>query len=219
MKQPPSLPLDAALDLTRTGDIWLFRGSSAADRLIRVTTNSPVNHVGMSVVLEDLPPLMWHAELGRSLPDVWSGDHHRGVQLHDLRDAVTTWVHRYGQRAWLRQLDGDVTAQMEDAVLKTVARLDGTPFPSTAALAVGWLRGRRPLGRRSLGPERSHARIETAYCAEVLARTYTAMSLLPDDRPPQWYDPGRFWSGDDLPLRGGFRLGDEVAVDAPAAQV
>jgi hypothetical protein len=108
---------------------------------------------------------------------------------------------------------------MEDAVLKTVARLDGTPFPSTAALAVGWLRGRRPLGRRSLGPERGHARIETAYCAEVLARTYTAMSLLQDDRPPQWYDPGRFWSGDDLPLRGGFRLGDEVAVDVPAAQV
>ncbi len=86
---------------------------------------------------------------------------------------------------------------MEDAVLKTVARLDGTPFPSTAALAVGLLRGRRLLGRRSLGPERRHARIETAYCAEVLARTYTAMSL----------------------LRGGFRLGDDVAVDVPAAQV
>ena len=40
---------------------------------IQVATNSPVNHVGMSVVLEDLPPLMWHAELGRSLPDRWSG--------------------------------------------------------------------------------------------------------------------------------------------------
>jgi hypothetical protein len=31
----------------------------------------------MAVVLDDLPPLMWHAELGRSLPDVWSGKHHR----------------------------------------------------------------------------------------------------------------------------------------------
>jgi hypothetical protein len=36
---------------------------------IQVTTNSPVNHAGMSVVIKDLPPLMWHAALGWSLPD------------------------------------------------------------------------------------------------------------------------------------------------------
>ena len=83
-----------ALDLTRTGDVWLFRGHSAADRAIQVATNSPVNHVGMSVVLDDLPPLMWHAELGRSLPDLWSGTRHRGVQLHDLRDGG----HRLGHQ-------------------------------------------------------------------------------------------------------------------------
>src|SRR3712207_7472653 len=51
----------------------LFRsGASVADRAIRALTNAPVNHVGMAVVLEDLPPLLWHAELGRSLPDVWT---------------------------------------------------------------------------------------------------------------------------------------------------
>ena len=47
--------LDQAIDLTRTGDVWLFRGRKAADRAIQVATNSPVNHVGMAVVLEDLP--------------------------------------------------------------------------------------------------------------------------------------------------------------------
>ena len=73
-----SIDLKQALDLARTGDVWLFRGYSAADRAIRVATNSPVNHVGMSVVIDDLPPLMWHAELGRSLPDLWSGSRHRG---------------------------------------------------------------------------------------------------------------------------------------------
>ncbi len=77
-----SIDLKQALDLARTGDVWLFRGYSEADRAIRVATNSPVNHVGMSVVIDDLPPLMWHAELGRSLPDLWSGSRHRGVQLH-----------------------------------------------------------------------------------------------------------------------------------------
>src|SRR5438067_6920470 len=60
-----SISLDAAIDLTRTGDLWVFRGRSAADRAIQLATNSPVNHVGMAVVLGDLPPLMWHAELGK----------------------------------------------------------------------------------------------------------------------------------------------------------
>ena len=83
------LALDKAVELTRTGDVWVFRGPSLADRAIRALTNAPVNHVGMAVVLEDMPPLLWHAELGRSLPDAWTGEHQRGVQLHDLRDAVT----------------------------------------------------------------------------------------------------------------------------------
>ena len=129
--------LDEVLDLTRTGDVWLFRGHTAADRAIQLTTNSPVNHVGMSVVLDDLPALMWHAELGRSLPDLWSGGRHRGAQLHDLRAAVTLWATRYGQRAWLRQLEPPAGRAMEDTLLRTIARLDGTPFPSAGGAANG----------------------------------------------------------------------------------
>src|ERR1044071_6576096 len=133
-----SISLDKAVDLARTGDVWLFRGHTAADRAIQVATNSPVNHVGMAVVIEDLPPLMWHAELGRSLPDVWTGTHQRGAQLHDLRRAVLVWATKYRQQVWLRQLTTPVTKQMEDAVLRTIAWLDGTPFPSTTRLATRW---------------------------------------------------------------------------------
>lgn len=208
--------LDAALELTRTGDVWLFRGRSAADRAIQLTTNSPVNHVGMSVVLDDLPPLMWHAELGRSLPDMWSGTHQRGVQLHDLRDAVLTWGTRYGQRAWLRQLEAEITRDREDALLRAVARLDGTPFPSTSRMTTRWLRGRVPHRRKGRPPPGS-TELETAFCAEVVALTYEAMGLLPAGRRPNWYDPGRFWSGDDLVLADGARLGAEIAVDIPGA--
>ena len=215
------IKLDEAIDLTRTGDLWIFRGRGAADRAIQLTTNSPVNHVGMAVVLEDLPPLMWHAELGRSLPDVWAGKHHRGVQLHDLRDAVTMWVRRYGQQAWLRQLTAPITREAEDAVLRTIARLDGTPFPSTAQLAGRWARGRLPSLRmpRALGARKDvpSPALETAYCAEIVALTYEAMGLLPGGRRPNWYDPGRFWSGDDLRLESGAELGDEIAVDVPDA--
>jgi hypothetical protein len=206
------ITLDQACELAGTGDVWMFRGTSTADRAIRGLTNAPVNHVGMAIVVDDLPPLMWHAELGRSLPDLWSGAHQRGVQLHDLRDAVLQWGHRYGQHAWLRQLAGPLGREMEDAALRTVARLDGTPFPSTARLAGRWLRGRAPAPRRS-GREGSDAPgLETAYCAEVVAVTYEEMGLLAEHRSPSWYDPGRFWSGDELDLAPGFHLGGEIAV-------
>jgi hypothetical protein len=208
------ITLDQACELVCTGDIWLFRGSSRADRAIRGLTNAPVNHVGMVIALDDLPPLMWHAELGRALPDLWTGSRQRGVQLHDLRDAVLQWGHRYGQRAWLRQLQGPVGRAEEDGALRAVARLDGTPFPSSARLAGRWLRGRLPVAFRRRGSEMG-AGLESAYCAEVVALTYQEMGLLPPDRSPDWYDPGRFWSGDDLELAPGFRLGGEISVKLP----
>jgi hypothetical protein len=213
------ITLDEAVERSRTGDIWLFRGRSGADRAIQLATNSPVNHVGMSVVLDDLPPLMWHAELGRSLTDRWTGTHHRGVQLHDLRDAVRVWGERYGQRAWLREMQQPVTREMEDAVLRTIARLDGTPFPSTTKLAWRWARGRVPRVRLPWrrGQSADEATLEVAYCAEVVAVTYEAMGLLPTGKRVNWYDPGRFWSGDELDLCDGFRLGDEVSVDISTA--
>src|SRR5690349_4052407 len=137
-----AVPYEEAVAATRTGDLWIFRGGTVADRVIQTASNSPVNHVGMAVVLDDLPPLMWHAELGRSMRDHWTGDHHRGVQLHDLGEAVTTWQVKYGQRAWLRQLTPDVGRDEEDALLRTIARLDGVSFPSHLSLAWRWLRGR-----------------------------------------------------------------------------
>jgi hypothetical protein len=197
-----ALTLDDAIALAATGDIWLFRGRSMADRAIQTVTNSPVNHVGMVVALDDLPPLLWHAELGRSLPDVWTGERQRGVQLHLLGDAVRTWAARYGQRAWMRPLEGGIERRHEDALMKVIERFDGRPFPTTAGLARQWLTGR--FRRRSA--------LETIYCAELVATTYQQMGLLPSRRPASWYDPGRFWSGDRIELVPPFALGEEVAV-------
>lgn len=208
------ITLDEAVEVTRTGDIWIFRGRSGADRAIQTLTNSPVNHVGMAVVLDDLPPLMWHAELGRSLPDMWTGRLQRGVQLHDLRSAVQVWGARYGQRAWMRQLEAPVTRDQEDALMRTIARMDGTPFPSSVHLAARWFGGRLPgRGERARrGRDERRPGVESAYCAEVVASTYEAMGLLTSERRTNWYDPGRFWSGDRLPLAPGVRLSAEVAV-------
>ena len=197
------LSLDEAVATASTGDIWLFRGRSLPDRAIRAVTNSPVNHVGMVVALDDLPPLLWHAELGRSLPDVWTGQRQRGVQLHRLAEAVTTWNERYDQRAWMRQLQGGAVERAhEDRLMEIIDRFDGRPFPTSLGLARQWVMGRF---RRS-------SSLETVYCAELVATTYQHMGLLPSRRPASWYDPGRFWSGDRIELVAPFVLADEVAV-------
>jgi hypothetical protein len=197
-----TLPLDDALATASTGDIWLFRGRALADVAIRTVTNSPVNHVGMVVALDDLPALLWHAELGRSLPDVWTGKHQRGVQLHLLGEAVKNWNERYRQRAWVRQLEGAIERRHEDRLMEVIERFDGRPFPTTPGLVRQWATGRL---RRS-------SSLETIYCAELVATTYQHMGLLPGRRPASWYDPGRFWSGDRIELVPPFALGGEIAV-------
>lgn len=206
-----AVSVDDAARVTRTGDLWLFRGQTAADRAIRALTNAPVNHVGMAVVIDDLPPLMWHAELSKALVDHWSGGYHRGVQLHDLTESVTRWRETYGQAAWFRQLSPEVGRAEEDAVLKAIARLDGVSFPSTARLATRWLASRdayqprRKRGRRRLRPE-------AAFCAETVALTLQDMGVVEDDWKPSWFDPGTFWSGEILPMNPGWSYGAEIQV-------
>jgi hypothetical protein len=224
-----TVSLERALNETRTGDIWLFRGSSGPDRAIQTMSNAPVNHVGMTIAVEDLPPLIWHAELGDTLTDMWTGGNHRGVQLNDLRQAVERWIHNYHQRCWLRQLTPYANREQEDRALKVVARMDGTPFPSTARLTGRWFRGRVPtVSDFTRGLPFVHSRVqesakrkkaeklkvglETAYCAETVAITYEEMGLLATEKHSNWFDPGSFWSGDSLPLAPGCRLGNEIAV-------
>lgn len=196
-----TMTLAAAAAATSTGDVWLFRGKSPADRAIRLFTNSPVNHVSMVVALDDLPPLLWHAELGQSLTDVWTATRHRGAQLHRLEHAVSVWVHTYGQKAWFRQIDRTVTPEMEDTILSTVAEFSGRAFPRTGALAKRWLLGRIRRG----------VPLEDLYCAELVATTYERIGLLEARRPANWYDPGKFWSGDRLDLVGAT-LGPEIQI-------
>ena len=199
------LSFEDASHLTATGDVWLFRGVSTADKLIRTFTNSPVNHVGMVIAVDGMPPLLWHAELGKSIPDVWTGSHTRGAQLHRLEDAVGAWVHTYGQQPWMRQIDTPVSNEAETAALRSVAELSGRTFPRTGALAKRWL----------LGRIKKAVPLNDLYCAEVVAITYERMGLLDSRRPANWYDPGTFWSGDKLSLNGA-KLESEIEItDVP----
>jgi hypothetical protein len=87
-------------------------------------------------------------------------------------------------------------------MMEVIQRYDGRPFPTTLGLARRWLNGR----------VRRTSSLETIYCAELVATTYQHMGLLPQQRPASWYDPGRFWSGDQLGLVPPFGLAPELAV-------
>jgi hypothetical protein len=83
-----------------------------------------------------------------------------------------------------------------------IAEYEGRSFPRMRQLAGKWLAGRL----------KREASEEAIYCAELLAITYSRMGLLDAVHPSNWFDPGRFWSGDRLELRNGASLGPEIAV-------
>jgi hypothetical protein len=135
----------------------------------------------------------------------------------------------YGQRCWLRQLTPYATREQEDELLKVIARMDGTAFPATARLTGRWMRGRLPTvsdltrglpfvhhkvreSAERKKEEKLNVGLETAYCAETVAITFEEMGLLTTEKHYNWFDPGKFWSGDELPLTAGYGLSDEIAV-------
>ena len=77
-------------------------------------------------------------------------------------------------------------------------------------------RGLRAFANRpgAAGPSSARGDFESAYCAETVAVTYEEMGLIETEKRSNWFDPGRFWSGDDLPLIAPYRLGSEIAVVA-----
>ena len=97
---------------------------------------------------------------------------------------------------------------MEDAVLRVINEFSGRSFPRSTALAQQWMLGRIGKG----------GRLEDIYCAELVAVTFERMGLLDSKRPPNWYDPGRFWSGDRLDLQGAS-LGPEIPVTTIATLI
>ena len=165
----------------------------------------------MVVAIDDLPPLLWHAELGRSLPDVWTGERQRGVQLHLLarRGAHVARALRPA-RVGARSSRATVEREHEDRLMEVIDRFDGRPFPTTLGLARQWLNGRV---RRSVVARDDLLR--RARRDDVPAHGPAARR-----RPARWYDPGRFWSGDRIELVPPFALGGEVPVRyaAPSAE-
>jgi hypothetical protein len=208
---PTRVTLAEAASIAASGDVWLFTGRKLADRAIRAATNSPVNHVAMVLAIDDLPPLLWHAELGSSLPDVWTAMNRRGAQLHRLVDAAETWVNRYGQSAYFRQLTPTVSKEAENAALAWSQRtraplpVDGLTRPTLAPRAARARRVARGHNARSSchhlpadGPARRRAPAELVRLSRFGVVTVWSSGDAPAPRSPSTCDRRRGALGNNV---------------------
>ena len=91
-------------------------------------------------------------------------------------------------------------------------RAPGRPLVARAAPDPAARRGDDPPATPPATPRTRPWRAPTARRSSPSpTRTW---ALLPRDRRPNWYDPGRFWSGDRLTLREGYSLGGRDRGDA-----
>ena len=189
----------------RTGDLLLFHGKSQLGRMLELAGGSEFSHVGMIVrPAPDRPPLLWHAVPQAMTTDVLGDREHGGAQLNDLGEALARMTSPgHDDTPFVRQLTVERTPAMDEAALEAVRRVDQTPFPSVWRFAVDWVLGR--LHVRTAGRHMD--------CAEVLARTYQRMGLLPPDPPPNAYTPRDFSARHmNLRLLRGAALGPEIEV-------
>jgi hypothetical protein len=112
----------------------------------------------LNVVVRDMAATLdFYRRLGIAVPVDATGTHVQlktsgGFSLElDTAESARLWHAGWRADPWLRQLDPVVTGEMEDALLRTIARLDGTPFPSTERLASRWLAGRVSARRHQGG--------------------------------------------------------------------
>jgi hypothetical protein len=189
----------------RTGDILLFHGASPRSRIIEKASGSEFSHVGMIVrSMDGRPPFLWHTDPRAVTNDVVGDREHGGAQLNDLSDALAVMTKpEYGDTPFVRQLIVNHTPEMDAAALEAVGAFDRTSFPSLFNIMKQWMLGR-------LHFTTSGKRME---CAEVLARTYQRMGLLPSEPPPNGYAP-RDFSEQHMRVRllRGATLGPQVEV-------
>ena len=162
----------------------------------------------MVVALDDLPPLLWHTEPGGPAEDVWTGDAPPWCrQLTPARRASRCDDPQYGQRPYVRQLDGEITREMEDELLRVIdSWTHAKPFPHHEPAGPPHMdRGTVPVARPPA---------EGVYCAQLVAITFRRMGLLRIRSARRTGTTrSKFWSGDRLQLPPhGASLGGELAV-------
>jgi hypothetical protein len=206
--RPPTISYERLEPSLRTGDVFLFHGSSGISLKVEQGTKSQFSHAAM--VIRPHPgrrPYLWQTGPSKIVEDRWTHTGHGGAQLGDLREALTFMANpAFGDQAFVRRLRISRSKDFETLARMSVADIDGRPFPTMTQMIRQW----------QVGQTRRSTSDRTLFCAELVAETYMRMGLLLFDPPPNAYSPHSFSSENPrLPLRKKASLGRELQVAPP----
>lgn len=200
-----SISFDDFLTQAQTGDLVLFHGKSTESGIVEAITSGGYSHSAMVVVLPNGDKTLWQAA-GEALEvDPVKGRLHTGAQLGDLADTVALVYNHWNDEPHYRPVVWNRPATLANDVLAFVNQLEGRPFPDTVVMLGNWLVGKNLDIDLASG---------SVFCSELVAMTYQALGLLPDDPVPNAYSPSDFSSEyGDIGLQGGATFGDDLAID------
>lgn len=200
-----SISFDDFITQALTGDLVLFHGVSTESQIVEQVTGGPYSHATMVVVLPNGDKTLWQAA-GEALEvDPEKGVKHTGAQLGPLGDTVTLLYHHWNDQPHYRPVVWNRPSTLPGDVLAFVNQLEGRPFPGVATMLGNWLAG------LNLDIDLAQGSV---FCSELVAMTYQALGLLPDDPVPNSYNPNDFSSEyGHVGLQGGAAFGDDLAID------
>lgn len=184
----------------QTGDVVLFRSPSWISRLIDFITDSIYSHAAMVFRTPGS-----HGRDGLFLWQSYEPD--GGVIVEPLEAFLAKYLKGDpGSKFVIRQLTGQRTPAMLQALDTFMAEVKGRPFPSVMTWIVHWIGGNLgiPSGWKNF------------FCSQLVAQTYIQMGLVRKRPPAAAYTPGRFAARyKHIPFLKGASLGPEIPVTLP----
>lgn len=190
----------------RSGDIFMFSGTSSISRAIEWATGSKFSHVAMVYRHNNsAQPLIFQAGIHPLLKDPVLHVRHGGAQFGGLEKAITLMASsKYGDQPYWRPLQYDRRDDFSHAMLKAMSKVLNRPFPTILGMVENWVEGQF---HHFTGDS-------TFFCAELVAYVFQEMNMLPKDPPANWYDPKAFSEAHQrVEFTVSATLGEEVEVE------
>jgi hypothetical protein len=180
----PPMPWVELVGDMQTGDLILFAGTSTESQWIELLTGGEFSHSTMVVKVADSPtPWLWQEAPEAIVPDPRSGQSINGAQLGDAESATRTIQQSYGDAPFYVQLTWDRPDNLDELILAVIEEYEGLPFGTVLQMALDYAVGR--LYNQATG-------LTSMYCAELVAATWSALGLITDEHPFNWYAPNTF---------------------------
>lgn len=196
----------------KTGDIILMHGLHASSRVIEMVEESLWSHVAMVVIADDIGVdvgednvLLWESDTQSPVEDVILKKPKSGPMLVRLSERLKyNFTHGEDSRLAIRYLNAERTDEMFNDFKKLIPEVHNATFPDTYHEMLNPFKGRILHKKTSL---------DTLFCSELAAFTYTKLGLLTSIHPVNSYFPLDFSEKLSIGLLKRAWLGNEIHIN------